>query len=211
MPHAAPSTAPFSTTPPWNPFSNSLTSSLTVKLDRTNFLAWKSQVVPTVIGHDLDEFLFSNVSPPPMLVTGAPNPNFAQWKRRDQLLLSWLRSSMTEGILATVSNYTTSHSVWSALEQKFASQSKARLLQLKGQLSHIQKGSLTIFDYVDKIKNICDSLAVAGHPISDFDLILHLLDGLGPEYDPVVSGLTSRGDTLSLEEVQALLLSHEKT
>ena len=81
----------------WNPFSNSLTSSLTVKLDRSNFFVWKSQVVPTIIGHDLDEILFTNVSPPTTLVTGAPNPGFLQWKRKDQLLLSWLRSSMTEG------------------------------------------------------------------------------------------------------------------
>uniref|UniRef100_A0A803QPE7 Retrotransposon Copia-like N-terminal domain-containing protein n=1 Tax=Cannabis sativa TaxID=3483 RepID=A0A803QPE7_CANSA len=61
----------------WNPFSSSLTSSLTLKLDRQNFLAWKSQVVPTVIGHELDDILFNNVSPPSNLVTGAPNPAFA--------------------------------------------------------------------------------------------------------------------------------------
>ncbi|KAM6590968.1 hypothetical protein CsatA_013573 [Cannabis sativa] len=120
----------------WNPFSNSLSSSLTVKLDRVNFLSWKSQVIPTVIGHDLDEILFTGVPPPSTLLNGNSNPAYLQWRRKDQLLLSWLRSSMSETVLASVANYDTSYSVWRALEQKFASQTKARRLQLKGQFSH---------------------------------------------------------------------------
>uniref|UniRef100_A0A803NPG5 Reverse transcriptase Ty1/copia-type domain-containing protein n=1 Tax=Cannabis sativa TaxID=3483 RepID=A0A803NPG5_CANSA len=150
----------------WNPFSSSLTSSLTLKLDRQNFLAWKSQVVPTVIGHELDDILFSNVSPPSNLVT--------------------------EGVLASVANHTTSFAVWRALEQKFQSQSRARLLQLKGQFSHIQKGNLSISDYVDKVQSLADSLVVAGSDVSSQDLVLQLLNGLGPDYDAVVSGVTSR-------------------
>ena len=104
-----------------NPFSNSLVSSLTIKLDRSNFLAWKSQVLPTVIGHDLDDILLSNVSPPQFLLTGAVNPAYLQWRKKDQLLLSWIRSSMSEGILGTFASYNTSYSVWTALEQKFSS------------------------------------------------------------------------------------------
>uniref|UniRef100_A0A803Q7X5 Reverse transcriptase Ty1/copia-type domain-containing protein n=1 Tax=Cannabis sativa TaxID=3483 RepID=A0A803Q7X5_CANSA len=46
-------------------------------------------------------------------------------------------------------------------------------------------------------------------PINDQDLILQLLNGLGPAFDPVVSRITSRSDLLSFEEVQALHLSHE--
>ncbi|XP_060957927.1 retrovirus-related Pol polyprotein from transposon RE2 isoform X2 [Cannabis sativa] len=178
---------------------------LDISTDPVTFI----QVIPTVIGHDLDELLLSDSAPPDKLIIGNDNPLYLQWRRKDQLLLSWLRSSMTEGILATVACYSTSRSVWKALEQKFASQSKARLLQLKCQLTNLQKGNLSISDYVDKIKFVCDSLAIAGHPVNDFDLILHLLNGLGPEFDSVVSSITSRSENLSLEEVQALLMSHE--
>ncbi|KAF4356821.1 hypothetical protein G4B88_030118 [Cannabis sativa] len=122
----APAMAPATQAPPvstpvagsWNPFSNSLSSSLTVKLDRVNFLSWKSQVVPTVIGHDLDEILFTGVPPPKTLLNGNSNPEYLQWRRKDQLLLSWLRSSMSESVLASVANYDSSFSVWRALEQK---------------------------------------------------------------------------------------------
>ena len=98
------SATPSAATPPpplhqWNPFQNSLNSSLTVRLDRTNYLAWKSQVIPTVIGHGLDDILLTGVAPVQRLINGGINPEFTTWKRKDQLLLSWLRSSMTETIL----------------------------------------------------------------------------------------------------------------
>uniref|UniRef100_A0A803NPY8 Integrase catalytic domain-containing protein n=1 Tax=Cannabis sativa TaxID=3483 RepID=A0A803NPY8_CANSA len=143
-------------------------------------------VIPTVIGHELDKILLAGTPPLQRLVNGEPNPEYTRWKRKDQLLLSWLRSSMTEGVLASVASFSSSHS-----------------------FSTIRKGSQTISDYVDKIQFIADSLAVVGSQIDDQDLILQLLNGLGPEYDPVVSGITARSDVLSFEEVQALLLSHE--
>ncbi|KAM6559183.1 hypothetical protein CsatA_028422 [Cannabis sativa] len=193
----------------WNPFQNSLNSSLTVKLDRSNFLAWKSQVIPTVIGHGLDDILLAGVAPQERMVNGQENPMFLAWKRKDQLLLSWLRSSMSESILGSVAHHVTSSSAWRALEQRFASQSKARLLQIKSQLSTVQKGSLSIADYFDKVKILADSLSTAGHPLDESDLIMHLLNGLGPEYDPVVVHVTSLVDNLSFDSIQSLLLTHE--
>uniref|UniRef100_A0A803QAA5 Reverse transcriptase Ty1/copia-type domain-containing protein n=1 Tax=Cannabis sativa TaxID=3483 RepID=A0A803QAA5_CANSA len=143
-------------------------------------------VVPTVIGHDLDEILFHRVPSPSTLVNGSPNPMFAQRRKKDQLLLSWLRSSPSEGVLTSIANFQSSYMVWKALEQRFNSQSRARLLQLKNQFSTIRKGNLSISDYADK--NLADSLAVAGSTMNDQDIIMQFLNGLGPEYDSVVSG-----------------------
>ena len=54
-----------------------------------------------------------------------------------------------------------------------------------------------------------DSLSIAGHPMDESDIIMHLLNGLGLEYDPVVVLVTSLVDNLSLESIQSLLLTHE--
>ncbi|KAM6556730.1 hypothetical protein CsatB_003749 [Cannabis sativa] len=146
--HFAPTTPPAPPTlaiPSWNLFSNSVSSSLTIKLDCLNL---KSQVVPTVIGHDLDDILFH----------GVPHPSTL----------------------------------------------------LKSQFSTIRKGNLSISDYTDEVQNLIDSLAdVAGSVVNDQDIILQLLNELEPEYDSAVSGITARSDLLFIEEVQALLLSHE--
>uniref|UniRef100_A0A803QQJ5 Reverse transcriptase n=1 Tax=Cannabis sativa TaxID=3483 RepID=A0A803QQJ5_CANSA len=151
----------------WNSFSSSQSTSLTIKLDHANFLSWKSQVVPTVIGDDLDEILFSGISPPQLLIDGKTNPAYQQWKKHDQFLLSWLRSSMTEGVLASISNHHTS----------FAS--------------------------------LADPFIITSFNINDQDIVLQILNGLGAQFDPVLFGITSRSDFLTLDEVQALLMSHE--
>uniref|UniRef100_A0A803PXX5 Uncharacterized protein n=1 Tax=Cannabis sativa TaxID=3483 RepID=A0A803PXX5_CANSA len=104
------------------PFSNSLTASLTVKLDRTNSLEWEflhhlqTTTHPTLYGR-----LLSRNSP---------------------------------------------------------SQSKARLLQLKGDFSHIKNVSLSIADYVDKVQTLSNSITIVGSTIGDQELIWQLLNGL---------------------------------
>ncbi|XP_030483613.2 uncharacterized protein LOC115700190 [Cannabis sativa] len=90
-----------------------------------------------------------------------------------------------------------------------ASQTRARRLQLKGQFSTIQKENLSISEYVDKVQSIFDALSIARSPVNDQDLVLQLLNGLGLEFDSLVSGITSRSNALTIEEVHALLLAHE--
>ncbi|XP_062118382.1 uncharacterized protein LOC133832001 [Humulus lupulus] len=192
-----------------NPFANSLHSFLTVKLDCLNFLAWNSQVLLTVIGHGLDDILLTRAAPPRLMADGSINLEHISWVRKDQLLLSWLRSSMSEAILGFLAQYTSLNSAWRALEKRFSNQSKARILQIKSQLSIIQKGNLSIFDYFDKVKILANSLSIAGCPLEENDLVMHLMNDLGPEFDLVVVHVTSRVDALSFETTQSLLLSHE--
>uniref|UniRef100_A0A803QRN3 Retrovirus-related Pol polyprotein from transposon TNT 1-94-like beta-barrel domain-containing protein n=1 Tax=Cannabis sativa TaxID=3483 RepID=A0A803QRN3_CANSA len=66
-----------------------------------------------------------------------------------------------------------------------------------------KKGSMTIDEYFLKMKQFRDELAIAGQPISDEDLILYILGGLGSEYEAIIVNLTSRSDSLSLREVGA--------
>ena len=73
----------------------------------------------------------------------------------------------------------------------------------------LKKGSLTIYDYFLKMRDIADTIASTGQSISDDELLLYVLGGLGSEYDPVVVNLTSRQDLVSLQEAQFLLQSHE--
>lgn len=64
-------------------------------------------------------------------------------------------------------------------------------------------------DYLNKIKSCCDVLASAGQKIGEEDQVLHILSGLGSEYDPVMVSVTSRAEPCSLKEVHAMLLSFE--
>lgn len=48
-----------------------------------------------------------------------------------------------------------------------------------------------------------------GHPISNANLIMHILNGLGPTYDNLTPSIVTCVDSLTLEEVNGILSSHE--
>ncbi|XP_047261984.1 uncharacterized protein LOC124895592 [Capsicum annuum] len=96
-----------------------------------------------------------------------------------------------------------------ALEAMFASQSRARLMQLRLQLQTTKKSTLSMVEYLQKIKTFVNNLAATAQPVSDDDLILYVCGGLGPKYDASVVFVTARVDPISLADLQGLLLSHE--
>lgn len=73
----------------------------------------------------------------------------------------------------------------------------------------MKKGSPSIDEYILKMRGLTDSLLAASQPISDEELILYILGRLGSDYEAVVMSLTSRQDSISLQEVQFLLQNQE--
>ena len=119
--------------------------------------------------------------------------------------MSWLLSSMTETMLGHVNRCLTASEVWSTLQQSFLSNSKARVMQLHLMLQTLKKGSMTVEEYILKMRSLADNLNSVGQLITDEDLILYILGGFGPEYESIVVNLTSRNDALTLQEVQFAL------
>ena len=86
--------------------------------------------------------------------------------------------------------------------------SKARVLQWRLLLQTTKKGGGSFEDYILKMNDMATSLIAAGQQISDDELVLYILGGLGLEYESVVVNLTSRY-SLTLQEVQYVLQTHE--
>ncbi|OVA06143.1 hypothetical protein BVC80_1635g17 [Macleaya cordata] len=187
----------------------------TVKLDRDNFLLWKSQIVPILKSQRIYKYLDDSYVVPPPHITDSqtnsliPNPAYEDWECLDQTLLTWINSSLTDPIKAECVNKPSSRDVWRYLEQTYATLNPARLLQLKTSLSRIQKGNLSISEYVLKIKEIADSLASVLEPVSDLELVSTTLRGLGPDYAPFYAAITTWPTLPSFSELHALLLHHE--
>jgi hypothetical protein len=120
----------------------SLTLPITIKLNESNFLTWKSQILPLIHGYDLDRFL--NSSPPATTRRTSDglieiNLDYLPWHRQDQLLLGWLRSSLTETLLAQVVSTTSTKELWQSLEEYYASTSRARLHELNVRFRQLPK------------------------------------------------------------------------
>ncbi|KAF5445394.1 hypothetical protein F2P56_034445 [Juglans regia] len=138
-----------------------------------------------------------------------PNPLYEHWLRQDTIVLAVLFSAITEPILVQVVSHKTSAKVWQALETSFSSQSRARIIQLRTELTTARKGALSASDYFMQIKRYTDELAIIGHPLSCDKIVTYILAGLGHDYDPFVTTISACKDPVTLEEVYSLLLTIE--
>ncbi|GAV89277.1 UBN2_3 domain-containing protein, partial [Cephalotus follicularis] len=186
---------------------------LSIKLTSKNYLIWQSQFLPLLNGYDLMQFVDGSSSPPPRYLSYTPvdihvlNPDFLAWYKQDQLLLSWILSSLTESVHAQVVGLTTS--LWSALAAAFASPSQERVMQLHLDLHNVSKGADSMAVYLQKVKSISDALALASTPVSDEDFIIYILGGLGDEYRAFVSSISTQSTLITLADLHGLLLTEE--
>ena len=129
-----------------------------IKLDQSNYLIRRYQVLASIRGNRLEKFIDDLTTPPPSHIAqrieddlrSVENPEFATWRSHDQVLLGWLLSSMSEGIISLVLNLETSREVWKAIEVQFGYQSKSRLLHLRYMMNSTRNDDLKITDYFIK-------------------------------------------------------------
>jgi hypothetical protein len=97
---------------------------ISTKLDRTNFLTWRSQIEPIVDGYALTRDLEASPAIPSRQIDigdqPIPNPEFTLWHMQDRLLLGWLRSTISAAILAQHVQCQTAISLWQALHPSSA-------------------------------------------------------------------------------------------
>ncbi|KAL5559363.1 hypothetical protein UlMin_035574 [Ulmus minor] len=141
--------------------------------------------------------------------TGVINPKFVNWCRQDRLILSCIYSTVTPEVMAQIVGHTMSSSTWKALEKIFSFSLRAHLMQLRLQLQTTKKNSISMIEFIMKIKSLCDNLAAIGEPVTDQDQIMNLLVGLGSDYNAVVTSISTRDNQLTLEDVHSLLLTFE--
>jgi hypothetical protein len=98
------------------------------------------------------------------------NPEYTSWYHQDQLVLSVINSSLSEDVLSTVISSASARDAWTTLEKSYASRSKARIMQIRMQLSTIQKKDLCIAEYFRKVKRLADTLAAIGKRLKNKNL-----------------------------------------
>ncbi len=207
--------------------TSSFTFTSPIKLDRTNYTIWKSQVLTSVRVNGLEDFLDSsklclnqfssdgviNSDSDATEITAAEgareNPAFVVWKRKDHMLLSCLMSSINLEILSLVVNSNSSLELWTSLEQQFGSESFAKKVHMKMMLNNLRKGVMSMTEFFNKLKTTTDELAVAGSHVSSLDFLTHLISGLGQPYYPVVVYIEANLAKTTINEAYSMLLTHE--
>ncbi|CAN6676440.1 unnamed protein product [Malus baccata var. baccata] len=185
-------------------------SMVPIKLKRSNYLPWCALFAPILRRYQLLGIVDgTEPCPPPLMPDRTLNPVFEIWYEKDQNLLIWFNSTLSEEVIPFTVGVSSSRDLWLKLEQRFRAISDAHVHQLRSCLQSIQKGSQSMSDYLQELKEISDSLTAAGAPISDRDLIATILAGLPNDFESFTDSIMLRLSSTSLDELHGLLLTKE--
>lgn len=99
-----------------------VSSSVTIRLNDTNYLLWKTQVESLLSSQKLLGFINGRYLAPPTtiaqrngdVVEQAANPAHEAWFCTDQLVKSWIFGTLSEEALGSVCSFSTSLEVWTS-------------------------------------------------------------------------------------------------
>ncbi|GFY87730.1 hypothetical protein Acr_05g0013690 [Actinidia rufa] len=186
-----------------------ITAQINEKLTPSTFPQWRAQFEALLIGYDLLDYVNGISSCPSPVGTPTTELNKTHWVRQDKLILSAILASTSPTITPLIATAKTSHEAWNKLKMLYASRSRTRAMQLKEELTLIQRGNRSISDYLHAVKALADEIAIIDHSISDDDLTLYVLNGLGPDFREIVAPIRAREKSLGFEELHDLLVGHE--
>jgi hypothetical protein len=159
-----------------------MNQNLHIKLSKGNFMAWRTQILAYIKGQDAYGLLDGSSQPPPQTIPNAStvaeapvtivNSKYLAWSQRDQMILSVLISTLTEPYVVHVVGCATSLALWTTLITMFASQARARVMQIYFLLATVKKGNSSITEYFQTIKTLSDTLANAGQPQQFWECLL---------------------------------------
>jgi hypothetical protein len=169
-------------------------AAITEKLSKSNHAMWKAQILAAVRALRLEGHL-TGASPAPAVEedgkdsTGkdvkVPNPLYEEWFARDQQVLSLVLGSLARDVLAQVAAQDTTTNLWSAIEEMYSSQNRAKVVNTRLSLATTQKGNQSIAEYVGKMRTLGDEMAAAGRKLEQEELVEYILTGLGIDFNPI--------------------------
>ncbi|KAH9669465.1 retrovirus-related pol polyprotein from transposon RE1 [Citrus sinensis] len=190
-------------------------SLVSIKLDNTNFLLWRSQVLPLVRSLGILHHITDAERPAKEILLSdgekAGNEDFTMWINNDGLLTSWLLSLMTEEVMSGIVGVENAQQIWSSLEDQLLPMTKEKEVHLMDRLATLKKGSLSVEEYVRKYKHICDCLAAINKPVNDLDKVFGLARGLGYRYQDFKLAQLSKPPYPSFKQFVMALENHEQT
>ena len=158
---------------------------ITIKLSSSNYLIWKTQLLPLLESQDMLGYVDGTLVPPSRFeseTSSTLSTKYLAWKATDQRLLCLLLSSLTEEVIVFVVGLSTARDVWLALEIRFSHHLKALELRLKDDLQLMKRGTKSVAEYARTFNTICDRLHGIGRSVDDIDKVHWFLRGIGIDF-----------------------------
>nr|POE53724.1 hypothetical protein CFP56_49290 [Quercus suber] len=197
---------------------SNMSNMMTVKLENTNYIVWKHQISMVLETYSLYELLEEPQLVPEKFLKDLSgsyiaviNPDFLIWKSMEKALLTFISSTLSPSVLAITVGCATAIEVWKILENRFSSASRSHIMNLKGELHNLKKGSESVDVYLQKIKVVRDKLLAVGVIVDDEELLHIAIKGLPKEFNAFRSAIRTRSTQLGFDELSTLLNAEEES
>ncbi|KAL2926964.1 Retrovirus-related Pol polyprotein from transposon TNT 1-94 [Bienertia sinuspersici] len=131
------------------------------------------------------------------------------WQNLDDIVHQWIYGIVSNDLLSNILNPDDSAmETWNRLERLFQVNKSARALQYDTQLSNVELENFpSVKEYCTRIKTLADNLRNVGSSISDAQMVLRLLRGLGddPNYKPFKTSMQHLKPLPDFETVRTML------
>lgn len=186
---------------------------LPIKLSPTNFPSWRTQFNSLMLGHNLYGYLNGSMSTqklyrPEGMRKLSPNPDYKHWFQQDHLLLYGIIASASESVVSFIASCTSSYEAWEKVVKLYANKSRSRMMNIRGKLSS-SRGLQTVSEYFQCLRSIADALALINSPVTKEELVISALDGIGEEFNGLVTGIHVRETEISFENLLDKMLDYE--
>ncbi|XP_021819723.1 uncharacterized protein LOC110761548 [Prunus avium] len=199
--HSAPSNS--TTTTPTLTTINAI-AQLPLKLT-SNFLSWRAQFNALLLGYDLISYV--DGSTPYPAESSTVTRTF--WIHQDQLLLHVILASVSDQVISLIAYAKTSKQAWDKLTTLYANKAHARVLALKERLTLMHRDTKSVVEFLQAVKAIIDELSLIDVPLFDDDVVLHVLNGVGPDFKEIVAVIRARDTSISFKNLYDKLIEHE--
>nr|XP_016514477.1 PREDICTED: uncharacterized protein LOC107831242 [Nicotiana tabacum] len=191
-----------------------------VPFSGNGFGGWKCSMIVSMSARNKIAFIDGSCPKPT-----ATSPDYKQWDCCNNMVISWITSSLSSEIAESVQYSETTESIWKQLNNRYGTVNGTKVFELKRELESTYQGSLDIASYFTKLKRIWDELGVmcSGHANTctcaakeglqkekEEDKVHQFLMGLNEVYVGVRSNLIMMQPLTSLDNVYNILLQDEK-
>ncbi|XP_065865575.1 uncharacterized protein [Euphorbia lathyris] len=192
---------------------------VTSVLNGNNYIAWKRAMMLALSAKRKLKFIKENNEP-----ADEKSEEYAKWKWDDDLVFSWIRSSLTKELADVFLFAKSSYSLWQEIEQRYGQSNGPLIYQLRKEISSLSQGNLSLVDYFNKIKRRWDELAEIKPLLSctcgearrqaqdqlEEEQLMQFLSGLHIDFDNVREQILIQEPLPSVNKAYSMLMRIER-
>lgn len=177
-------------------------------MNKIDYICWKSHFLGVLKLHDLSHII-DKPDQLPKETPGNDNTEYEKWLKSNQLVLTWIRATVSPSVQSMILHCSTAKEAWQLLDRFLSPLCSIHVKSLRTKLRATKKkANVSMSEYLTDVRAITDAIRAAGSSIEEEEIIGFVVDGLDESYRSFLTHLHFSPAT-SFDELVSHLLQKE--